>query len=60
MACGLTFINVTISASSVVSMRGRRWGCAPLTIVALGLFAKPGEESLAAAASIMLSCQVGG
>jgi hypothetical protein len=43
---------VTISANATVSMRGHGGECAALTIVALSLFAQPGEESLAVAMSI--------
>ena len=58
--CGwrLTFMYVTISVSSTVSTRGLTrvgLGTPALTIVALSLFAQPGEESLAVATSITLS-----
>jgi hypothetical protein len=46
---------VTISADDTVSMRGHGGECAGLTIVALSLFAQPGEESLAVAMSIACS-----
>ena len=59
--CGwrLTFMYVTISVSNTVSTRGLMWvglGTPALTIVALSLFAQPGEESLAVASSISRSC----
>ena len=57
---GLTFMYVTISVGDGVSMGGGRAAEAALTIVALSLFAQPGEESLAGRGSATGAGQAGG